>query len=186
MIAIGMLNDQLMVKWTGASGPVAVKTAMIGLKLAVINAPVMPKKKQAVVNHMIPKGSAVHGMMPPTVAVSRRSVICMLALKATASRTDPTMERVSVRHRLGKAIGGIGSKRPPRVATFSAGFMRAPFRDSRVVCALRAAGRGLDGCLQHRRVDGPLQEPPVPRGPEKGPSVDDDLAPGDGRDRHPH
>src|SRR5213592_1552518 len=58
MIAMGMLNDQLMVKWTGASGPVAVKTAMIGLKLAVIKAPVMPKKKQAVVNHMIPKGSA--------------------------------------------------------------------------------------------------------------------------------
>src|SRR5438093_6458751 len=99
MIAMGMLNDQLMVKWTGASGPVAVKTAMIGLKLAVIKAPVMPKKKQAVVNHMIPKGSAVHGMMPPTVAVSSRSVICMLALKATASSTDPTIERVSLRHR---------------------------------------------------------------------------------------
>src|SRR2546430_9773513 len=114
MIAMGMLNDQLMVKWTGASGPVAVKTAMIGLKLAVINAPVMPKKKHAAVNHMIPKGSAVHGMMPPTVAVSSRSVICMLALKATASRTDPTIERVSVRHKLGKGIGGIGSKRPPR------------------------------------------------------------------------
>src|SRR6266480_3625967 len=138
MIAMGMLNDQLMVKWMGASGPVAVKTAMIGLKLAVINAPVMPKKKQAVVNHMIPKGRAVQGMMPPTVAVSSRSVICMLALKATASRTDPTIERVSVRHKLGKGIGGIGSKRPPRLATFIAAFMRAPFRDARVLCALRA------------------------------------------------
>src|SRR3989475_6187435 len=130
MIAMGMLNDQLMVKWTGASGPVAVKTAMIGLKVAVIGAPVMPKKKQAVVNHMIPKASAVHGMMPPTVAVSSRSVICMLALKATASRTDPTIDRVSVRHRLGKGIGGIGSKRPPRLATVTAVFLRAPLRDS--------------------------------------------------------
>src|SRR5213078_2187467 len=173
MIAIGMLNDQLMVKWMGASGPVAVKTAMIGLKLAVISAPVMPKKKQAVVNHMIPQGRAVHGMMPPTVAVSSRSVICMLALKATASRTDPTIERVSVRHRPGKGIGGIGSKRPPRLATFIAVLMRAPFRD-------------LDGCLQHRRVDRTFQEPPVPRGPEEGSLVDDDLASGDRRDRHPH
>src|SRR2546426_8547191 len=146
MIAMGMLNDQLMVKWTGASGPVAVKTAMIGLKLAVISAPVMPKKKQAVVNHMIPKGSAVHGMMPPTVAVSSRSVICMLALKATASRTDPTIDRVSVRHRLGKGIGGIGSERAPRPGAVTAGFLRAPFPDSwgvvgcaRVACAVRAA-----------------------------------------------
>src|SRR5438046_409761 len=124
MIAMGMLNDQLMVKWTGASGPVAVKTAMIGLK-------------QAVVNHMIPKGSAVHGMMPPTVAVSSRSVICMLALKATASSTDPTIERVSLRHRLGKGIGGIGSKRPPRLATLTAVFMRAPFSLGGVCVASR-------------------------------------------------
>src|SRR2546427_6357022 len=125
---MGMLNDQLMVKWMGARGPVAVKTAMIGLKLAVINAPVMPKKKQAVVNHMIPKGRAVHGMMPPTVAVSSRSVICMLALKATASRTDPTIDRVSVRHRLGKGIGGIGPDRPPPPATLNRRFTRAPLR----------------------------------------------------------
>src|SRR5439155_1386124 len=147
---MGMLNDQLMVKWMGARGPVAVKTAMIGLKLAVINAPVMPKKKHAAVNHMIPKGSAVHGMMPPTVAVSSRSVICMLALKATASRTDPTIERVSVRHRPGKGIGGIGSKRPPRLATFTVAFMRAPFRDARVLCALRAKG-GTHECDSERR-----------------------------------
>src|SRR2546426_4851516 len=154
MIAMGMLNDQLMVKWTGASGPVAVKTAMIGLKLAVISAPVMPKKKQAVVNHMIPKGSAVHGMMPPTVAVSSRSVICMLALKATASRTDPTIDRVSVRHRLGKGIGGIGSKKAPRPAAFTAVFMRAPLSGSgwsvrwaSAVCGLRAARDGPDGGL---------------------------------------
>src|SRR3990172_12685689 len=113
MIAMGMLNDQLIVKWTGASGPVAVRIAMIGLKLAVISAPVMPKKKQAAVNHMMPNGSAVHGMIPPTVAVSSRSVICMLALKATASSTDPTMARVSVRQRLGKWIGGMGSGGAP-------------------------------------------------------------------------
>src|SRR2546428_12437615 len=126
MIAMGMLNDQLMVKWTGASGPVAVKTAMIGLKLAVISAPVMPKKKQAVVNHMIPKGSAVHGMMPPTVAVSSRSGICMLALKATASRTDPTIDRVSVRHRLGKGTGGIGSGGASRAAGLTSAFRPGP------------------------------------------------------------
>src|SRR5438552_5241244 len=114
MSAMGILNDQLMVKWTGASGPVAVRMAMIGLKLATIKPPVIPKKKQAVVNHMIPNGMAVQGMMPPTVAVSSRSVICMLALKATANSTDPTIERVSVRHKLGKGIGGIGSKMPPR------------------------------------------------------------------------
>src|SRR3989441_8743026 len=156
MIAMGMLNDQLMVKWTGASGPVEVKTAMIGLKLAVISAPVMPKKKQAVVNHMIPKGSAVHGMMPPTVAVSSRSVICMLALKATASRTDPTIDRVSVRHRLGKGIGGIGSERPPPPAAVTAGFMRAPLRGSGGavrfaggVCALGAAGHGPTRGREH-------------------------------------
>src|SRR3989441_7719768 len=158
MIAMGMLNDQLMVKWTGASGPVAVKTAMIGLKLAVISAPVMPKKKQAVVNHMIPKGSAVHGMMPPTVAVSSRSVICMLALKATASRTDPTIDRVSVRHRLGKGIGGIGSKRPPRPGPVPAAFMRAPLPHPRGAvgwggggCAVGGAGHGPNGGALHRR-----------------------------------
>src|SRR5437762_12698767 len=127
-----------MVKWTGASGPVAVKTAIIGLKLAVIKAPGMPKKKQAVVNHMNPKGSAVHGMMPPTVAVSSRSVICMLALKATASRTDRTIERVSVRHRPGKGFGGIGCKRHPRLATSTAAFVGATFRVAVVRCALRA------------------------------------------------
>src|SRR2546428_10213438 len=126
MIAMGMLNDQLMVKWTGTSGPVAVKTAMIGLKLAVISAPVMPKKKQAVVNHMIPKGSAVHGMMPPTVAVSSRSVICMLALKATASRTDPTIARVSVRHRLGKGIGGNGPDGAPHPGGVPGRLLRGP------------------------------------------------------------
>src|SRR5436309_15983703 len=108
MIAMGMLNDQLMVKWTGASGPVAVKTAMIGLKLAVIKAPVMPKKKQAVVNHMIPKGSAVHGMVPPTVAVASRSVICMLALRARASSNGRTSERGLVRGGAGKGSGGVG------------------------------------------------------------------------------
>src|SRR5256712_3145462 len=154
MIAMGMLNDQLMVKWTGASGPVAVKTAMIGLKLAVISAPVMPKKKQAVVNHMIPKGSAVHGMMPPTVAVSSRSVICMLALKATASRTDPTIDRVSVRHRLGKGIGGIGSERTPRPGAVTGAFIRAPLCDPGWAvrcagggCSFRGARHGLDGGL---------------------------------------
>src|SRR5713226_3352325 len=114
MSAMGMQNDQLIVKWTGASGPVAVRIAMIGLKLAAIKPPVIPKKKHAVVNHMMPNGMAVQGMMPPTVAVSRRSVICMLALNATASKTEPTIDRVSVRHRLGNGIGGISSKMPPR------------------------------------------------------------------------
>jgi len=36
----------------------------------------------------------------------------MFALKATASKTEPTIDRVSVRHRLGNGIGGIGSKMP--------------------------------------------------------------------------
>src|SRR2546427_7893721 len=146
---MGMLNDQLMVKWMGARGPVAVKTAMIGLKLAVINAPVMPKKKQAVVNHMIPKGRAVHGMMPPTVAVSSRSVICMLALKATASRTDPTIERVSVRHKLGKGIGGIGSEEAPPPGAVPAPLLAGPLsgpgwgvRLGRKGCGVGAAGDG--------------------------------------------
>src|SRR3989442_13556627 len=108
---------------------------------------------------MIPKGSAVHGMMPPTVAVSSRSVICMLALKATASRTDPTIDRVSVRHRLGKGIGGIGSKRPPRPGAVTAVFIRAPLRHPggfgrwpRGGCGLSTAGQGRDGGLSEPLV----------------------------------
>src|SRR5438876_10099119 len=101
MSAMGMQNDQLIVKWTGASGPVAVRIAMIGLKLAAIKPPVIPKKKHPAVNHMMPNGIAVQGMMPPTVAVSSRSVSCMLALKATATSTEATMDAVSVRQRLG-------------------------------------------------------------------------------------
>src|SRR5262245_8524843 len=108
-----MLNVQLVKIWKGASGPVDVRIAITGLKLATIRAPVSPKKTPAEVNQILANMVPLHGMIPPTVAVSIRSAICMFAAKATARRIEPTMALVSRRHKRGSGRSLLSMNRFP-------------------------------------------------------------------------